>query len=105
MPITPEIARANGLKGGRPKGAMSVHIERAKEQLIQAYLDNIVPINDALVKKAKEGDMVAMRELHDRVYGRSPQSMDITSKGESITISPEKLALAKEYEEKIKKKL
>jgi len=37
--------------------------------------------------------------------GNPQTSTDITSKGESITLSPEKLALAKEYEEKLKEGL
>ncbi len=35
-------------------------------------------------KKAKEGDYNFYRDVHDRVYGRPKQDIDITSKGESI---------------------
>ena len=35
-------------------------------------------------KKAKEGDYNFYRDVHDRVYGRAKQEIDITSKGESI---------------------
>src|SRR3990167_9162404 len=66
----------NGKKGGRPKGSKATHTiqaEAAKAQLIQAYLDNIVPINQALVDKAKAGDIQAIRELHERVFGKVTQ--------------------------------
>ena len=83
MAGTPEQARINGLKGGRPKGTKgsnTLQAEQGKKLLIQAYLDNIKPINEALVEKAKTGDIQAIKELHDRVYGKSPQPMDL--KGE-----------------------
>ena len=73
----------NGKKGGRPRGSKAGHTlqtETAKKALIQAYIDNIQPINQALVNKAKKGDIQAIRELHDRVYGRAPQA--ITTEGE-----------------------
>lgn len=69
-------SRENGRKGGRPKGSKAAHTiqtEAAKAQLIQTYLDNIKPINEALVNKAKQGDIQAIRELHERVYGKVTQ--------------------------------
>lgn len=68
----------NGKKGGRPKGSKATHTiqaEAAKAELIKAYIKNIKPINEALIKKATEGDIQAIRELHDRVYGKSPQAI------------------------------
>lgn len=63
----------NGKKGGRPKAAHTILAEKAKQELIQAYMAHIKPINAALVKKATEGDIQAIKELHDRVYGRAAQ--------------------------------
>lgn len=82
---TREQAIINGRKGGRPKGSKSattLRVEEARQQLIKAYMDNIVPINEALVKKASEGDLQAIKELHDRVYGKSLQPTDINVKGD-----------------------
>ena len=65
-------------KGGRPKGSLASHtleVQTGKALLIQMYLENIRPINEALLKKAREGDMQAIKELHDRVYGRAPQPL------------------------------
>ncbi len=84
-----EVSRENGKKGGRPKGTNAKEIEYAKAQLIQAYIDNIKPINEALIEKAKLGDMQAMKELHDRVYGRALQPTDLNLKGElKISFDP-----------------
>lgn len=63
-------------KGGRPKGLNAINAEAGKAVLIKAYLDNIVPINQALVNKALTGDIQAIKELHDRVYGKSPQPLE-----------------------------
>ena len=68
-------SRENGKKGGRPKAAHTIQAEKAKATLIREYIRNIKPINKALIKKAKEGDIQAIRELHDRVYGKSPQAI------------------------------
>jgi len=75
-----DASRFNGKKGGRPVGSKATHTiqaEQGKAALIKAYLDNIKPINDALVEKAKTGDIQAIKELHDRVYGKAPQDMNI----------------------------
>lgn len=63
---------------GRPKGSVASHTldaARGKALLIQMYLDNIRPINEALIRKAKEGDMQAIKELHDRVYNKAAQPL------------------------------
>lgn len=75
MPLSPEQSRINGRKGGRPRGLNAINAEKGKEMLIKMYLENIRPINEALIAKAKEGDMGAIKELHDRVYGRAPQPL------------------------------
>lgn len=70
---------------GRKKGSKASHTlqaEEGKKLLIQMYLENIRPINEALLKKAKKGDLGAIKELHDRVYGKSlqPISGEFTGK-------------------------
>lgn len=82
------------LGAGKPKGSKASHTleaQAAKLQLIEAYKANATEINDALVKKAKTGDIMAIKELHDRVFGRAFQSgeLDLTSAGESIQITNE----------------
>jgi hypothetical protein len=75
-----QVSRENGTKGGRPKGSRATHTLQAQEAraaLIRAYCENIQPINEALINKAKKGDIQAIRELHERVYGRPSQSLNI----------------------------
>ena len=73
------MARAgNNHKGGRPKGSKSpltLKIDRARQALIDAYIEKIKPINEALLAKALAGDIQAIKELHDRVYGRPAQPL------------------------------
>jgi len=74
----------NGKKGGRPRATHTLQAERAKKQLIKAYIANIKPINKALIDKAIDGDIQAIRELHDRVYGRALQPFEGELKGNMI---------------------
>ena len=63
---------------GRKKGSKATHTvlaEQAKAELINAYIKNITPINEALIKKATSGDIQAIKEIHDRVWGKSPQAI------------------------------
>ncbi len=85
MAAPAHIARENGKKGGRPKGTLAqstINAMQAKQKLIEAYIKEAEPINRALLDKAKSGDIQAIRELHDRVYGKAPQ--DIKMEGEMI---------------------
>jgi len=66
---------------GRKKGQKASHTllaAKGREALIKAYLREVRPINEALINKAKQGDVQAIRELHDRVHGKAPQSIDIS---------------------------
>jgi hypothetical protein len=38
----------------------------------------------ALIKKAREGDVMAYRELMDSAHGKAQQPIDHTSKGEKM---------------------
>lgn len=63
---------------GRKKGQVAAHTQQAavaRAELIRAYVENIQPINEALIEKAKKGDIAAIKELHDRVYGKSVQPL------------------------------
>lgn len=63
---------------GRKKGSVASHTlqaSQAKAELIRAYVENIKPINEALIKKATGGDIQAIKEIHDRVYGKAPQAI------------------------------
>lgn len=80
-----DASRFNGIKGGRPKGTFAkstLDAAAAKQKLIEAYIKAAEPINQALITKAMTGDIQAIRELHDRVYGKAPQDLKI--EGEMI---------------------
>lgn len=65
---------------GKKKGSKAAHTLdalTAKAALIAAYLKKAKPINDKLLAMAEEGNIQAIKELHDRVYGKAPQDMNI----------------------------
>lgn len=102
---------------GKKKGTKAAHTLDAaagRARMIERINERIDDLVKWLFMKAyevdEEGnakiDVVAIKELLDRAYGRASQAIDVTSKGEKIVnASPEAVALAKEYEEKIKKGL
>ncbi len=71
-----ETKKKNGGKrpgAGRKKASHTIEAAEARKILIADYIANIKPINAALIRKAKKGDILAIKELHDRVYGKSAQ--------------------------------
>lgn len=82
----------NNHRGGRPKGSLATHTlqtQEAKKALIAMYVENQKDIDQALIDKAKDGDVPAIREVYDRVYGSSKESMEIAV--ERLDISDEQL--------------
>lgn len=65
-----DISRENGKKGGRPKGEASILAERARIRIAQRITEEIEPLVDAQLEKAKKGDTQAFKELLDRGYGK-----------------------------------
>jgi hypothetical protein len=82
-----EIARQNGRKGGRKKGTRTIEAEMARAYIAKNVGRYMPMIFQALVEKAKTGDVPAVKELFDRAFGKAFQQMDFTSKGESINPS------------------
>ena len=63
---------------GKPKGKLASHTLEAQElkkALISSYVENSKDIHDALMAKAKTGDVPAIKEVFDRVYGKAPQAI------------------------------
>lgn len=74
---------------GRPKETEHDKIvKKATKELIKEYkeaLGESLPlIKPILIAKALEGDMTAIKEIHDRVMDKAKQPTDITSKGKGI---------------------
>ncbi len=99
----------NGAKGGRKKGSYASHTLEAQEMkknLIAAYQEKASEINTALLDKAVKGDIPAIKEVHDRVYGKAMQAVEMSGKdGKDLMpqSSTEVIAVAKAFDEWYKK--
>lgn len=83
----------NGKKGGRPKGSKAKSTLEAivvKEMYVEAAKQYGRPILEALVEKALEGDVAAIKEFNDRALGKAPQTLDVTTE-EKLKIDDEQL--------------
>jgi len=74
---------------GRPKDTPeSKIIKKATKELIAEYkeaLGSALPlIRPILIAKALEGDMTAIKEIHDRVMDKAKQPTDVTTNGKDL---------------------
>lgn len=94
---------------GRKKGGKASHTLEAQEArawFVQKVHENLQPIFVALMTKAVEGDVGALRELLDRGFGKAAQSIDVTSKDERTKPLSESAAkLVEELETKLSKSI
>lgn len=78
------MARAgSNHKGGRPKGSLAKSTQEALESkalLIEMLTKKIGLVTEALVAKALEGDVTAIKEIYDRTYGKSVTSIEMSGK-------------------------
>jgi len=72
-------SKRNGRLGGRPKNISTIKNEQARNVLAQMVYEEIVPLGKQLIKQAKAGNIMAMKELFDRAFGRSSQSFDVNN--------------------------
>ena len=76
--------------GRRPDTEEAKIIKKATKQLIAEYKETLTnaleSISPILIAKALDGDIQAIKELHDRSMGKPEQSTDITSGGQPINI-------------------
>lgn len=76
------------LSGRPPDTEQDKIIKKATKQLIEEYKEalgeSLPMIKPILIAKALEGDMTAIKEIHDRVMDKAKQSTDITTDGESL---------------------
>jgi hypothetical protein len=71
---------------GRKKGYPAIQAEEARRVFSERIMREIGPIADALISKAKGGDVGAVKELFDRAFGKSYQSVDVTTNGKDLPI-------------------
>ena len=85
------IPGVSGNPEGRPPDTLQDKIiKKATKELIAEYKESLgeaLPlIKPVIIAKALEGDMTAIKEIHDRVMDKAKQSTDITSKGEQLNL-------------------
>lgn len=72
---------------GRKKGSFAQHTlanMKAKQILAQMVEAEIVPIANALIEKARKGDVPATKELLDRTWGKAEQPLTGKDGGDLI---------------------
>lgn len=62
------------LGSGRKKGFPAKSAEEARRILSEMVMREIKPIGEALIARAKKGEVIAVRELFDRAFGKAPQT-------------------------------
>ena len=62
---------------GRKQGFAAKNAEEVRRVLSEMVMHEIEPIGRALIAKAKKGDVIAVRELFDRAFGKSSQTTEI----------------------------
>lgn len=101
----------SGNPAGKPKGTESFSTKFYKVIDKLAKQNDLTPdeIEEQLIlvgyKKAKEGDYQFYKDLHDRIHGKAPATIDLTTKGESINASTKAQEIAQKYEEELKETL
>jgi len=81
---------------GRKQGFSAKNAEEARKLLSERLAQEIEPIADVLVSKAKEGDIRAIKELFDRAWGRPPQALQINTDDTNLPIPIAKLNISNE---------
>ena len=77
-----------GGPGRTPDTLADKIIKKATKELIAEYKESLgeaLPlIRPIIIAKALEGDMTAIKEIHDRVMDKAKQSNDITTNGKDL---------------------
>ena len=86
MAASPEVARANGKKGGRPFGSKNVITrKRVRDYFTE---DQIAELMEMAYTRSKESDKI-LAHLIDHIYGKAPQAIT-GADGTALIISFEK---------------
>jgi len=83
------------LGAGRKKGFAAKNAEEARRLLSERLAQEISPIADILILKAKKGNVRAIKELFDRAWGRP--NLLIEEKFESPAVIELSETIAKKY--------
>jgi hypothetical protein len=81
-----------GNKGGgsKPQTEEEKNKKKVMKEAVEKYLEELTlalkDISPVLKAKALEGDMNAIKEVNDRAMGKSKNTTDVTTNGESLQI-------------------
>lgn len=79
MAASPEIARANGMKGGRPKAQHTIATENARKYVVERIAAELGPIMDKHIELAKQGDASSLKYLTDQLIGKAKETVEVES--------------------------
>jgi len=65
---------------GRPKAIRTIERDRMMDYIAERIAEEGEPIVSALIEKAIKGDVMAIRELFDRGFGKPKQTTELTGK-------------------------
>lgn len=74
---------------GRPLASQTIETQKARTYIAERIAEIMPQVFNVLWKKAKAGDMTAMKELLDRGFGKAPQSMALDMKGDISVVFDE----------------
>jgi hypothetical protein len=97
MAATPEIARENGKKGGRPLSEATIRAQLAREYISKQVEDSLAPIVAKAITQAMEGDAKARDWLSDRSWGRAPINLGVDDDGQPVKVLDIGAQLTKVY--------
>ena len=87
-----EARRRNALapnSGKRGKASHTLETVEAKKLFVQKVHEHLIPIFEALLYKALEGDVSATKELLDRAWGKAVQGVEVSgTDGQPIVFMP-----------------
>jgi len=75
--------KGNKLRTGKKSGYNEKAVE-LRIDLINKAVNSKSDINQALIDKAKTGDVPAIKEVFDRTLGKATEYIDVTSNGEAL---------------------
>lgn len=79
----PKTSKENGKLGGRPVGSLNkstLTALEARQLLIEKYMLRQEKIDNALLDEAEAGNVPAIKEVYDRVYGKAKSEIELYGK-------------------------
>jgi hypothetical protein len=73
----------NRTGAGRPRGSKAGHTLEAqalRQYIITQFIKNKEPIVQALIERAKNGDIPAIKELFERAMGKVTEKLEVTER-------------------------